>query len=100
MNPDIHDLEAFERSTLRLRRLGFVGRAAVHPLQLAPIHAVFVPDVDAVRNAPRLIDAYDAVTAAGHGVSVDDHGRMLDETVVRRSRRVVAMAQRDTQERR
>ena len=40
VSADLHNVDAFERSTHRLRRLGFFGRAAIHPIQLPIIHAV------------------------------------------------------------
>ncbi len=41
---EIEDLALLEASTLRLRRLGFFGRAVVHPRQLEVVHRAFTPD--------------------------------------------------------
>ncbi len=38
---DLDDLDAFRKSTLALRRLGFRGRACLHPIQLPVVHEVF-----------------------------------------------------------
>jgi citrate lyase subunit beta/citryl-CoA lyase len=39
--PEIDDLDALRTSTLALRRLGFRGRACLHPAQLPVVHEVF-----------------------------------------------------------
>lgn len=86
---DFRDLAAFHRSTDQLRRLGFVGRACIHPRQVPVVDAVFTPapaDVEAARDLlARLADH-------GAGVAVDRDGRMIDEAVARQARRVLAQA--------
>ena len=91
VNPNVDDLAYLTQSTLRLRRLGFLGRAAVHPAQLRVIHSAFTPSEREVSDARRVLTAYDQAVAAGRGVWLDAEGRMIDEAVVRRSRRIVAL---------
>jgi citrate lyase subunit beta / citryl-CoA lyase len=86
---DFHDLAAFERSTHQLRRMGFVGRACIHPRQVPVVTAVFTPDPAAVEAAR---DILEQLEAHGSGVAVDRHGRMIDEAVARQARRVLARA--------
>lgn len=38
-----NDALALKRSTERVRRLGFVGRACIHPAQLSAVHGIFTP---------------------------------------------------------
>ncbi|MGY1683629.1 HpcH/HpaI aldolase/citrate lyase family protein [Geodermatophilus sp. SYSU D01176] len=89
VDTDFRDLTAFERSTDQLRRLGFVGRACIHPRQVPVVDAVFTPapaDVGAARDVlARLADQ-------GSNVAVDRDGRMIDEAVARQARRVLARA--------
>ncbi len=89
VSTDFRDLAAFERSTQQLRRLGFVGRACIHPRQLPVVTAVFTPDPAAVEAAR---DVLGRLEAHGSGVGVDRHGRMIDEAVARQARRVLARA--------
>jgi citrate lyase subunit beta/citryl-CoA lyase len=89
---DVRDNAALARSTRLLRRLGFLGRAAVHPDQVPVIHAAFDVTPEEIRAARAVLSAYDDALAAGRGVLLDEHGRMIDEAVVRRSRRIVAIA--------
>lgn len=89
---DFTDLAAFEASTRRTRRQGFVGRCCIHPAQLAVVHAVFTPTAAEVAEAAALVSAFDAATAAGSGVLLDNAGRMVDLAVIRSARRTLAAA--------
>lgn len=97
--PGIGDEEGLIRSTERIRRLGFFGRAVVHPRQVGPVHAVFTPSPDAVREAREAVARFDAAVDSGSGVYVDAAGQMVDEAVVRRSRRLLASIRSDEEQR-
>ncbi|WP_297544822.1 aldolase/citrate lyase family protein [Amycolatopsis sp.] len=92
VSPDFTDLDGYRVSTERLRRLGFVGRAVIHPAQLPVVHDVFTPAPGEVAAARRTLAAYEAALLSGSGVMTDEYGRMVDEAVVRASRRIVALA--------
>jgi citrate lyase subunit beta/citryl-CoA lyase len=90
VSTDFRDLDAFERSTDQLRRLGFVGRACIHPRQVPVVERVFRPapaDLDRARDVLARLAG-----AQGAGVAVDSSGRMIDEAVARQARRVLARA--------
>ncbi|WP_194818167.1 CoA ester lyase [Nocardia sp. XZ_19_385] len=84
---DFRDLDALRESTIALRRLGFRGRACIHPAQLPVVNEVFTPASDEVRRARALVDRFEA--AAG-GVLLDESGRMVDAAVIRQARRLLA----------
>ncbi len=86
---DFRDLDALRASSLRLRRAGFRGRACIHPAQLDVVHEVFTPSAAEVERARVAVDLFDA---AGGGAVVGSDGAMIDEAVVRRSRRLLAQA--------
>ncbi|GAA0715593.1 CoA ester lyase [Dactylosporangium roseum] len=89
VSTDFTDLEALRASTMALARLGYVGRACIHPAQVAVVNEVFTPGAEEVDRARDLIARFEA--AAG-GVVVDARGRMVDEAVVRQARRLLARA--------
>jgi citrate lyase subunit beta/citryl-CoA lyase len=89
VSTNFRDLEAFRASTRELARLGFVGRACIHPDQVAVANEVFTPTPDEVEVARRLVGRWEF---AGVGVAVDDEGRFVDEAVVRQARLVLARA--------
>ncbi|MEQ6902552.1 CoA ester lyase [Nocardioides sp. YIM 152588] len=89
VSTDFRDLDALRASTEALARLGFVGRACIHPAQVAVINEVFTPSEEALAEAE---DVLAALAAAGSGVAVDARGRMIDEAVARHARAVLARA--------
>lgn len=89
---DFRDLDALRVSTEQLLRLGFRGRTAVHPAQLAVINDVFTPAPEEVERARRLVAAFDEAERSGSGVTVDENGRMVDVAVVRAARDVLQRA--------
>lgn len=86
---DYTDLAAFERTTRALRRLGYRGRACIHPAQVGIANDVFTPTAEEVERARRVI----AVAEAAGGAAAADGGAMIDEAVVRAARRVLAVAE-------
>lgn len=63
---DFRDLEALRISTEQLLRLGFRGRTAVHPAQLATINDVFTPSEDEVVEATALVEAFELEIGRAH----------------------------------
>ena len=88
---EFRDLAAFRTSTERLARMGFVGRACIHPAQIDISHEVFTPSAEELTAAKSLIQAAEAAAREGRGAFTDDDGRMVDEAVVRHARRVLQM---------
>lgn len=89
VSPDFSDLDRFARTTAALKRLGFAGRAVIHPAQLAAVHKVFTPSQDEVDEAADTLRRYEAALTEGSGVAVDARGAMIDEAVARSCRRVL-----------
>lgn len=83
------DLQLFRTSTEHLRRLGFVGRVAIHPAQLPIVHQVFTPTAHEVESARELIMAAKAFEDAGDGAWVGMDGKMVDEAVLRHARQIL-----------
>lgn len=90
---DLNDADSLRRDCQRARALGFRGKMAIHPRQVEVINDVFTPAAADVDRARRLIDAYEAGRAAGHGVTTMD-GRMVELPMVERARRTLALAAR------
>lgn len=86
---DIHGAEALRRDATRARALGFRGKMAIHPGQVAIINEVFTPSPEDIARARRVVEAYDAAQVVGEAVLRLD-GKMVDAPVVARARRVIA----------
>jgi citrate lyase subunit beta/citryl-CoA lyase len=92
VSTNFRDLDVLRASTEALARLGYVGRACIHPAQAAVVNEVFTPSEESVASARALVEAYDAAIAAGQGVFTDESGRMVDLAVVRQARRTLSLA--------
>ena len=83
-----NEAAAFARSLERSRRGGFQGRLCVHPDQLAPVNAAYLPSADEVASAERIVTAFAAAEERGEAaVQVD--GQMVDYPVVFRARALI-----------
>ncbi len=85
---DFREMSGLREEAVKARRLGFSGKAAIHPAQLPVIHEVFTPSRTEVRRALRVVEADRA--AGGGAVAIE--GRMVDRPVVEAARRVLAQA--------
>ncbi len=88
VSTNFRDLDAYRESTEAMARMGFVGRACIHPAQVAIANEVFTPTQDEIASA---LDILDRLEAAGSGIALDAQGRMLDEAIARQARRVLAL---------
>jgi citrate lyase subunit beta/citryl-CoA lyase len=88
---DLRDEDAFRRDAEMGRSLGFRGKLCIHPAQVAWANASFAPSAVELERAQRIVDAFDAAVAAGHG-SIAFEGQMIDEPLARRARAVLAAA--------
>jgi citrate lyase beta subunit len=88
---DLDDEAGLVTETRDALSLGYSGKLAIHPSQIAPIHSVFTPGAEEVRAAQRLLDEHQRHQDEGKGVFVME-GRMIDMPMVRAARAVLARA--------
>ena len=82
---DVPGLESLREESVRTRRLGFVGKAAIHPTQVSVIQEAFSPTADEVAWARKIVRAYD--TNEGGVLLVD--GQLIERPVVRAAQRML-----------
>jgi len=85
---DLEDEAGLDEECRRVRDLGFTGKAAIHPKQLAPINRAFTPDADRIAHARNVIAAFEG---SQDGLVVVD-GKLIEMPVVRNARRTLAIA--------
>jgi citrate lyase beta subunit len=90
---NLDDLELLRRDCMRARAVGFRGKMAIHPKQIPVINETFTPSQAEIDRAHELIEAFDAATAAGQGVTRLG-SEMVELPVIERARRTVALAAR------
>lgn len=82
------DVDLIAADAQRSRRGGFTGKLCIHPAQVAPVRAAFLPSNDERAWAQRVIDA--TAGEASGAIRVD--GRMVDAPVIALARRVLAQS--------
>lgn len=90
---DFKDLAALLRSTESFRRMGYSGRAAIHPDQVAIINEIFTPTGDQIASARKVLELFESAQAQGTGAIADENGRMIDEAVARSARQILSLSE-------
>ncbi|MEM6624988.1 MAG: CoA ester lyase [Pseudomonadota bacterium] len=87
---DLDDPEGMAEEAARARDLGFAGKGAIHPRQIAAINAVFTPSEAEIARARRIVDTF---AQADTGLVVID-GKLIEKPVLREMHRILAVAER------
>lgn len=88
---DFRNLDSFRQSCDDGLAMGFDGKTLIHPSQIEAANAVFGPDIEDVRWAERVLEAWQAATAAGRGV-VEVDGQLVENLHVEDAQRTLAFA--------
>jgi citrate lyase subunit beta/citryl-CoA lyase len=73
--------EGFQAAAERARDMGFDGKWAIHPAQVAALNELFTPSDEELEHARAVIDALEAAERDGGAGAVALDGQMLDEAV-------------------
>jgi citrate lyase beta subunit len=90
---DFRNLEAFRRSCLIARSLGYQGKWCIHPAQISTANDVFMPTEDEVRRAREVVDRYEDARGAGVGAIAID-GVMIDVASIKMAEATLELASR------
>lgn len=88
--PHIQDTDGLRRQADLSRSLGFYGKSAIHPSQLAFIHAAFNPREEELDWARNVVDAFE--NARGSALRLPN-GEFVDLPVAERARKILRLAQ-------
>ena len=84
----LNDQDGLRKEAELSRALGFTGKAAIHPKQIAEINRVFSPAPELVERARRIVAEFEKDTT---GLLVVD-GELVERPVLRAMSRVLAVA--------
>ncbi|MAL77722.1 MAG: CoA ester lyase [Sneathiella sp.] len=87
---DFRNLEGLEKECLRDRRMGYIGKIAIHPAQVPIINRAFSPSEEEIAYARRVIDIFEQNPGLG---TVGLDGKMLDMPHLKQARNVIALAE-------
>ena len=85
---DFANPAGLEQECIRTSPLGFVGKLAIHPSQVAVIRRAYLPTAGQVARAQKIVAAYEG--AGGNVANVD--GQMIDVPIYRSAQRVLDRA--------
>ena len=85
---DFRDSDGLAASSRAARREGFTGRLAIHPAQVEPINAAFMPTEAEAAWAQRIVDAFTQNPEAGT-IGID--GKMIDMPHLKQAEKTLAM---------
>ena len=88
---DFRDPAGFLAAARRAAALGYEGKWAIHPSQIAPANDVFTPPAPEVERARRILRALDDAARDGRGAAHLD-GRMVDAASARMAQNIVEIA--------
>jgi citrate lyase subunit beta/citryl-CoA lyase len=88
----VRDVEGLRESAGRSQRLGFDGKWAIHPEQVATCNEVYTPSPQQVERAGRILDAYAAAPRPDRAGAVLFEGEMIDQASRKMAEQVVARA--------
>jgi malyl-CoA/(S)-citramalyl-CoA lyase len=88
---DFKDADGFLAASRRAAVLGFEGKWAIHPTQIAALNEVFSPGEEEVRRAQRIVDAMAQAAREGKG-AVQLDGRLVDIANIRMAQNVLTKA--------
>jgi citrate lyase subunit beta/citryl-CoA lyase len=87
------DLDGFRREAEGARRLGYLGKSAIHPTQVPVANAVFRPSDEEIAHSLKVVEAARAAAEKGVG-AFTVNGRMVDAPFVRRAESILRLAHR------
>ena len=87
----LDDAEGLARSSRLARELGFDGKSAIHPAQVAPINAAFSPTAEQADWARRVLALAPDGDITRLGAAVLD-GQLIEAPHIRHAERILAVA--------
>lgn len=86
---DFRDEAGLRTSSRASRAEGFTGRIAIHPAQVAAINESYMPSIEEIAHARRVVAAFEAAPGAG---TVGLDGKMVDIPHLKQAQRVLGQA--------
>jgi citrate lyase subunit beta/citryl-CoA lyase len=90
---NIKDADGYKREAEVARRLGYLGKSAIHPSQVPLANAVFRPSDAEIAHSLKVVEAAREATRKGVGAFTVD-GRMVDAPFIRRAEQILSLALR------
>ena len=90
---NINDPDGYRREAESSRRLGFLGKSAIHPTQVPIANAVFRPSDAEIAHSLKVVEAARDASLRGIG-AFTVNGKMVDGPFVRRAEAILELARK------
>lgn len=87
----LDDMDGLAGEAEQAKRLGFQGKACIHPKQVEIVNAIFTPTAEEMATAERIVGAFERAEADGIA-SLQLGGQFIDYPVAQRARRTLEIA--------
>jgi citrate lyase beta subunit len=87
---DLADMDGMAEEARRAADLGYTGKGAIHPRQIAALNEIYSPSAAQIDHARRIVAAF---AATDSGLVVVD-GKLIEKPVLRTMHRILAVADR------
>jgi citrate lyase subunit beta/citryl-CoA lyase len=94
----LRDPDGLRNNALRAKSIGFKGKFAIHPEQIAALNDCFSPSAQEIAHAERIVAAFEEAERGGRASTSLD-GWVIDVPVVKRARALLELAARARAER-
>jgi citrate lyase beta subunit len=88
---DFKDIEALRKESEFGAQLGFTGKQIIHPAQVEPVQAAFTPNEEAIAQAKRIVETFEASQKEGKGAYALE-GKMIDMPLLKNAQKVLDRA--------
>lgn len=88
LHADFRDEDGLRATSRAARAEGFSGRLCIHPAQVGPVNESFMPGLDEVEEARKIVAAFEAEPGAG---TVGIEGKMYDVPHLKAAKRTIAV---------
>ena len=89
----LRDPDGLRANALAAKNIGFKGKFAIHPDQIAALNECFSPSAQEIAHAERVVAAFEEAEVRGRGSTSLD-GWVIDVPVVKRARALLELARR------
>jgi citrate lyase subunit beta/citryl-CoA lyase len=90
---NIKDQEGYKREAEASRRLGFIGKSAIHPSQVPLANAIFRPTDAEIAHSLQVVEAAREARRRSVG-AFTVNGKMVDAPFIRRAESILALARK------
>jgi citrate lyase subunit beta/citryl-CoA lyase len=90
---DVKNVEFLKQEAETARRLGYIGKSAIHPSQVEVINAVFRPTDAEIAHSLKVVASAREAAAKGVGAWTVD-GKMIDAPFVARAEGILRIAKK------